>query len=84
MESINNTHTIIKAIYCGKSNNSGLRVNHEYKFQLFREFNDGYWRAKCIDKDNDDILMIFSCINAMYENLKNIKMVKSDGSIVAF
>lgn len=84
MESINNTHTIIKAIYCGKSNNSGLRVNHEYKFQLFREFNDGYWRAKCIDKDNDDILMIFSCINAMYENLKNIRMVKSDGSIVAF
>lgn len=84
MESINNTHTIIKATYCGKSNNSGLRVNHEYKFQLFREFNDGYWRAKCIDKDNDDILMIFSCINAMYENLKNIKMVKSDGSIVAF
>ena len=37
-----------------------------------------------MDEGNEDVLMVFSCINAMYDNFKNIKMVKSDGSIVAF
>lgn len=81
METINNTPTIIKAIYCGKTNNSGLKVGYEYKFELYRKIVDGYWRAKCIDNDT---IMLFSCINAMYDNLKSIRMIKSDGSVVAF
>ena len=81
---MNNTHMIMKATYRGASNNSGLRVNHEYKFQLFRELSDGYWKAKCIDEDNENVLMIFSCINAMYDNFKNIRIIKNDGSVIAF
>lgn len=79
MDEIN--HNIIKAIYCGKPNYSGLRGGHEYKFLLNREPSEGYWRAECLD---NGVVMFFSCINAMYDNLKSIKLIRSDGSVVAF
>lgn len=74
-------HTVIKAVYCGIPNQSGLKVGHEYKFSLNREPTYGYWKAACLD---NDVLMIFSCINAMYNNLKNIRLIKADGTVTAF
>ena len=73
--------TIIKAVYCGVPNQSGLMGGHEYKFFLSREPNKGYWRAECLD---NGVIMLFSCINAMYDNLKSIKLIRSDGNVVAF
>lgn len=74
-------HTIIKAVYCGVPNQSGLRGGHEYKFSLNREPIHGYWKAQCLD---NNVLMIFSCINAMYDNLKNIRLIRNDGTTIAF
>lgn len=74
-------HTIIKAVYCGVPNQSGLRGGHEYKFSLNREPTHGYWKAKCLD---NNVLMIFSCINAMYNNLKSIRLIRNDGTVTAF
>lgn len=74
-------HTIIKAVYCGTPNQSGLRGGHEYKFSLNREPSKGYWRAECLD---NGVIMLFSCINAMYDNLKSIKLIRSDGTVTAF
>lgn len=79
MDDISNT--IIKAVYCGKANYSGLHTGHEYKFALNREPCKGYWKAKCLD---NNVLMIFSCINAMYDNLKSIRLIRKDGTITAF
>lgn len=74
-------HTIIKAIYCGGPSQSGLKGGHEYKFSLNREPSKGYWCAKCLD---NGVVMLFSCINAMYNNLKSIRLIKSDGTITTF
>lgn len=74
-------HTIIKAVYCGVPSQSGLRGGHEYKFSLNREPSKGYLRAECLD---NGVIMLFSCINAMYDNLKSIRLIRSDGSVVAF
>lgn len=74
-------HTIIKATYCGKPNHSGLKEGCEYTFALNRTAFDGYWRARCLD---NGILIIFSCINAMYDNFKNIELIRSDGTAIAF
>lgn len=72
---------IIKAVYCGTSNQSGLKVGHEYKFSLNREPTYGYWKATCLD---NNVLIIFSGIHAMYNNFKNIRLIKADGTITAF
>lgn len=74
-------HTIIKATYCGVPNQSGLRGGHEYKFSLNREPSKGYWCAKCLD---NGVVILFSCINAMYNNLKSIRLIRNDGTTTAF
>lgn len=77
--------TPIEATYCGGHYGTVLKTGYKYKFSLHRDIDKGYWIIEHTSEDNDDDFMgVFSCINAIYTMFKDIKMIKKDGSVIAF